>query len=489
MSIFATIIICFYYAVLLLLSLYGIHRLFILYLYFKHYKYGSRAPAPILSSPLPPVTVQLPIYNEFYVARRIITSIAKLSYPRHLLHIQILDDSTDATRELIIRECDQLRSRGFNIQYIHRHSRAQYKAGALKEGLKQVPHELVAIFDADFTPPADFLQRTVPYFSDPSVGAVQARWGYKNRSFSFLTRIQAMLLDGHFMLEHTARYFSGRFFNFNGTAGMWRKKAILESGGWQGDTLTEDLDLSYRAQMKGWKFVFLPDLVCESELPVDIFAFKTQQHRWTKGSIQVARKILPSMWKSELPLHIKLEATCHLLSNVSYLLIVLLAVIMPVSVILRLVYPGTPRMPLPVEFPVFIFTMISIGVFYCVSQRELYRDWKKRIFLIPFVFTTGIGLSITNCRAVIEALLSYQTPFNRTAKYRIEKDNDNWKKKMYRTFNYYVLIPEILFSLYFGIFATALIIMHNWFSSPFVLLFLVGYTHISLLSCFHAKTA
>jgi cellulose synthase/poly-beta-1,6-N-acetylglucosamine synthase-like glycosyltransferase len=286
-----------YIGVLGILSVYGLHRYFILYLYFRYYKRAKVAvPPPMKRDAYPTVTIQLPIFNEYYVAERVIDSVAMLDYPRNRLTVQILDDSTDDTRYVTRAAGDRLVAMGINVQYLHREDRIGFKAGALKAGLERSTDELVAIFDADFVIPPDFLVKTVPHFQDDLVGMVQSRWGYLNRDYSLLTRLQSILLDGHFMLEHTARFSSGRFFNFNGTGGVFRRRAIDEAGGWEGDTLTEDLDLSYRAQMAGWKFVFVPDLMCRSELPVDIFGFKTQQHRWTKGSIQVGKKLLPSIW-------------------------------------------------------------------------------------------------------------------------------------------------------------------------------------------------
>jgi cellulose synthase/poly-beta-1,6-N-acetylglucosamine synthase-like glycosyltransferase len=403
MSTLAAITVYAYFGILLVLSIYGIHRYFVLFLYYKYYKFGPRDEAPTMdTADYPSVTVQLPLYNELYVARRVIRAAAGMRYPKHLLRIQILDDSTDDTRIVANTTAEELRAEGFSVEYRHRRIREGYKAGALKEGLERTPDELVAIFDADFVPPPDFLERTVPYFQKPEVGMVQTRWGYLNRDYSLLTRMQSILLDGHFILEHTARFLSGRFFNFNGTGGMFRRRAILESGGWQGDTLTEDLDLSYRAQLRGWKFVFLRDVVCPSELPVDIFGFKTQQHRWTKGSIQVGKKLLGRIWRSDAPLRVKLEATFHLSANLSYVLLVLLSALLPLSVILRSRTPATGS--LFWEMVIFGLTTLSIFAFYLTAQRELYPDWRWRMRDIPFILALGIGMCVNNAWAVTEAL-------------------------------------------------------------------------------------
>jgi hypothetical protein len=343
----------------------------------------------------------------------------------------------------------------------------------------------VAIFDADFVVPPDFLARVAPHFQDEAVGMVQSRWGYLNRDYSLLTRLQSILLDGHFMIEHSARAFSGRFFNFNGTAGVFRRRAIDDAGGWDGDTLTEDLDLSYRAQMAGWKFVFIPDLVCKSELPVDIYGFKTQQHRWTKGAIQVGRKLLPAMWRSPLPLRVKLEATFHLTSNLCYLSIVLLSGLLPLSLILRhhLMLGGIEFW----EILVFLFTTGSVFVFYLASQREIYPDWKWRLKDIPFILTLGIGMCINNAWAVGEALLSRKTPFVRTAKYRIESFKDSWKGKIYRSADTRTILVEGFFSVYMLLTFVLLFKLGNWGAIPYLLLFVGGYLYVLGLSLAHSR--
>jgi len=279
-----------YLTLIVLLSLYGIHRYWILYLYYRYYKWAKPAPVPPLPDQLPIVTVQLPVYNERYVVERLVDAVCRMDYPKERLEVQVLDDSTDDTEKIVRAHVSRLGEQGFLIEHIRRNDRTGFKAGALAAGLAACRGEFIAIFDADFVPPADFLKKTLPYFGSPRIGMVQTRWGHLNENYSLLTWIQSIFLDGHFLIEHTARNRSGAFFNFNGTAGIWRKDAIVSSGGWQHDTLTEDLDLSYRAQMKGWQFVYLPDVVCPAELPVDINAFKTQQNRWTMGAIQTAKK-------------------------------------------------------------------------------------------------------------------------------------------------------------------------------------------------------
>lgn len=486
-NIFFAAVLTSYFIILCLLAVYGVHRLFLIYLYYKYYKRTQHTvPLSFNDKEYPAVTVQLPIYNEFYVVERLINSVAALSYPRHLLHIQVLDDSTDQTSPLARKTVERLQEEGFNIQYLHRPNRVDFKAGALKEGLASTSDEFIAIFDADFMPQAEFLKKTIHYFKDERVGMVQARWGYVNRTYSLLTRIQAMFLDGHFMIEHTARHFSGRFFNFNGTAGIWRRETIVDAGGWNGETLTEDIDLSYRAQMKGWKFVFLPHLVVPSELPVNIFSYKNQQHRWTKGSIQVSKRILPRLWASSLPLRIKIEATFHLASNLNYILMVILAILMPLAVMIREELNFNIPLFYLIELSVFFLTIVNISLFYLISQRELYKDWWKRLLDLPALFMVGIGMSINNALAVCEALVSYETPFERTAKYCIESPDDTWKGKQYNTLRSMLFIPEGFLTIYVCLFLILFIKAHIWGALPFMLLFCAGYIYVMCLSIIHA---
>src|SRR6476661_9953345 len=359
-----TLILVVYFFILSILAIYGWHRYYLVYVYMKN---KDRAPSPLapLAVP-PPVTVQLPIYNEMYVADRLIDAVCDMSYPRELLEIQVLDDSTDETTEIAELAVRRHAARGFKISYLHRVDRIGYKAGALEAGLKVASGTFVAIFDADFIPPKDFLIRTLPHFAtDEKVGMVQARWGHINHHYSLLTQIQSILLDAHFVLEHGGRNRAGCFFNFNGTAGVWRRAAIEDAGGWQHDTLTEDLDLSYRAQLQGWKFHFLPDLVVPAELPVEMNAFKSQQHRWAKGSIQTCRKLLPRILQSNQPFGVKAEAFFHLTANFNYVLMVLLSILMFPSMVIR--YNMGWYEMLLIDVPLFFAATASVANFYIVS--------------------------------------------------------------------------------------------------------------------------
>ncbi|HYL95901.1 MAG TPA: cellulose synthase family protein, partial [Terriglobales bacterium] len=391
-----------YFIVLIWLASYGIHRYTLVYLYYKHRKDRQQEP-PGHFDELPRVTVQLPIFNEQFVVERLVDTVCRLDYPKHKLDIQLLDDSTDETRGVARRLVERYAAEGYPITYHHRTNREGFKAGALAEGLKTAKGEFVAIFDADFVPPADFLMKIIHHFTDPQVGMVQGRWTHINRNYSFLTNVEAILLDGHFILEHGARSRSNVFFNFNGTAGMWRRQAIDDAGGWQHDTLTEDTDLSYRAQLKGWKFVYREDVECPAELPVEMTAFKTQQARWAKGLIQTAKKVLPTVIKSQQPRRVKMEAWYHLTANISYPLMIALSVLLLPAMIIRF-YQGWFQM-LYIDLPLFLASTFSISSFYLVSQKVLYpKTWYRCFLYLPFLMALGIGLTITNSRAVLEAL-------------------------------------------------------------------------------------
>jgi cellulose synthase/poly-beta-1,6-N-acetylglucosamine synthase-like glycosyltransferase len=461
-----------YFGVLCVLSVYGSHRYRMAYLYYRH-KFKLPTPNGVLER-LPKVTVQLPMFNELYVVERLIESVCRLEYPRELLEVQVLDDSTDETKD-IARACvERMRQRGFDVVYIHRENRSGFKAGALENGLRLAKGEYVAVFDADFVPSPDFLERTVPFFADPKVGMVQVRWGHLNRDFSVLTQAQSIFLDGHFIIEHTARHRSGCFFNFNGTAGIWRRTTIHDAGGWQHDTLTEDLDLSYRAQLRGWNFIFLPEVISPAEVPVDMNAFKSQQHRWAKGSIQTAKKLLPIILRSELPLTVKREAFFHLTNNVAYLLMVVLSILMPMSMVVRFhqgLY-GT----LFLDLPFFITATASVCFFYVASQRERGATWWERIKYLPLLMGLGIGLSINNARAVLEALLNHQSTFTRTPKTGIEgKAAKQEIRKAYRGQKTLVPLIELMFGLYFTAALVFAIYNEIWTSLPFLVLFQGGF--------------
>src|SRR6195256_4934219 len=476
-----------YFIVLIVLAAYGAHRYWMVYLYYKHKKNKTAAP-PACFDDLPRVTVQLPIFNEQYVVDRLLDAVCRLEYPREKLDIQLLDDSTDETVEVARILVDRYAALGHPVTYLHRDNREGYKAGALAEGLKTAKGEFVAVFDADFVPPPDFLLKCIHHFTDPKVGMVQTRWTHINRNYSVLTEVEAILLDGHFVLEHSARSRSGVFFNFNGTAGMWRRCAIDEAGGWQHDTLTEDTDLSYRAQLKGWKFIYLQDVECPAELPVEMTAFKTQQARWAKGLIQTSKKILPRVLRSDAPLHTKIEAWYHLTANISYPLMIVLSVLMLPAMIIRF-YQGWFQM-LFIDLPLFLASTFSISSFYLVSQKELFpRTWPRALLFLPLLMALGIGLTITNTRAVLEALAGKQTAFARTPKYRVESRKDKVGANQYRKRLGWVPWLELLIGTYFALTVYYAIDNENYFTVPFLLLFVIGYWCTGLMSLLQGRFA
>jgi cellulose synthase/poly-beta-1,6-N-acetylglucosamine synthase-like glycosyltransferase len=468
-----------YFIVLIILAVYGLHRYWLVYDYYK-YRKNVPGPPPEVAA-WPRVTVQLPIFNERYVIERLVEAVSRFDYPPELLDIQVLDDSTDETCE-VARACvERHAAQGIPISYIHRSNREGYKAGALENGLKTARGEFVAIFDADFIPESDFLRRTIPYFQNPAIGMAQTRWTYLNRDYSLLTQVETILLDGHFVVEHGARSRRGTFFNFNGTAGVWRRAAIDSAGGWEHDTLTEDTDLSYRAQLKGWKFLYLPNIECASELPVDMNGFKAQQARWAKGLMQTAKKILPQVFRSNVPWHVKAEAFFHLTANVSYPLMVLFSAMLLPAMIVRF-YQGWFQMLL-IDLPLFLASTCSISSFYLVAQKELRpKTWWRTFFYMPFVMATGIGISIRNAKAVIEAIFGVKSEFARTPKFKIEGKKDTFVAKKYRNKAGWMPYAEILLGIYFACTVVYAITNQNFATVPFLLLFVWGYLYTGFMS-------
>ena len=474
-----------YFAVLLILSMYGLHRYAMIRGYFRHRKKIFQAPAPVTTGPLPRVTIQLPIYNEQYVVERLLASVCEIEYPRELLDIQVLDDSTDETHPFTQRLCAEYTANGFPVEYIHRTNRHGYKAGALQNGLLTAKGEVVAVFDADFVPPKDFLMRAVGPFADPNVGMVQTRWTYLNRHYNVLTEVQAMLLDGHFVLEHVAREGEGKFFNFNGTAGILRKSMIDDAGGWQHDTLTEDSDLSYRAQLKGWRFVYLPQIECPSELPVDTYSFQVQQSRWAKGLMQVAIKLLRNILKSDAPFKVKAEAFFHLTPNISYPLMIVVSTLMLPVMIVRF-YMGWFEMVV-IDLPLIAASFWSISAFYMLAHRELYpKTWKRGFLFLPALMAAGVALTIINTRAVIEAFIGYQTAFARTPKYAIAtSDKVKLEAVKYKSRSGWLPYAEIALGCFFSAIVAYAIESFNYSAVPFILLFVGGYFWAGFSTLWH----
>jgi cellulose synthase/poly-beta-1,6-N-acetylglucosamine synthase-like glycosyltransferase len=478
MSPLEIVVISAYVAVLLVLSVYGSHRYYMAYLYYRH---KFRLPTPRARfEALPRVTVQLPIFNEMYVVNRLIGAVCALDYPRDRLEVQVLDDSTDETCEIAQACVERWREQGVDICYVHRQNRQGFKAGALENGLRQAKGEFVAVFDADFVPEPDFLLRTVQFFTDPKIGMVQVRWEHLNRDYSALTQCQGILLDGHFVIEHTARNRSGAFFNFNGTAGIWRRETIRSAGGWQHDTLTEDLDLSYRAQLAGWNFIFLPDVTAPAEIPVEMNAFKSQQHRWAKGSIQTALKLLPRIFRQDLPRHVKREAFFHLTANFAYLLMIPLAVLMPITVMVRVGHGWYEVLLL--DIPFFAAATASVCSFYFASQREIGMSLWQRLKYMPILMALGIGLSVNNSRAVVEALFHHETGFTRTPKHGVKRAGESVARKRYRAAVNFQPLVELGLAAYMTYGIVFVLEREVYYSLPFLFLFQAGFGYVGLMS-------
>ncbi len=484
MSIYEILFLAVYFGVLAVSAIYGSHRYRMAYLYYRH-KFKLPTPKAPLTV-MPRVTIQLPVFNEMYVVERLIDAVCAIDYPADLYEVQVLDDSTDETVG-IARACvERWKQKGVDVVYVHRENRQGFKAGALENGLKTAKGEFVAVFDADFVPAPDFLKRTVPFFSEDKVGMVQVRWGHLNREYSILTQAQSIFLDGHFLIEHTARNRSGCFFNFNGTAGIWRRSTIADAGGWQHDTLTEDLDLSYRAQMKGWQFIFLPEVVSPAEVPVDMNAFKSQQHRWAKGSIQTARKLLPRILKSDLPWAVKQEAFFHLTSNMAYALLVILSALMPLSMVVR--FNHGLYATLFLDLPFCVAATISVCFFYIATGRELGLGWWERVKYLPFIMSLGIGMAINNARAVVEALFKMESGFARTPKTGAEGKNVQTVKKAYRGKHSWMPFVELAFGLYFTLAVYFAWEMKVYTSLPFMVLFQMGFLYVGITSLWQGRS-
>lgn len=477
------ILVALYYALLAALSFFGIHRAFMVWLSFRHRPSQDMSPAP---STWPTVTVQLPIYNEYNVVQRLIAATVALDYPRDRIEIQVLDDSTDATAPLAQRLCEQYAAAGLTIRYIHRKDRTGFKAGALEEGLKTANGEFIAIFDADFVPGADFLLRTIPHFHVPEIGMVQARWDHLNTEDNRLTRVEALMLDAHFAMEHGPRCHSGRFFNFNGTAGVWRRTAIVQAGGWQHDTLTEDLDLSYRAQLQGWRFCYLSEVAVPAELPTQMSAFKSQQARWAKGGTQTARKLLGTLWRSDQPLPVKLEATFHLGANFSYLLLFLLALLIGPATLIRAqaTSEGGPAWRfVGVDVTVFAVSLLSVAAFYLESQRALDRSLWAALIRLPLLMALGIGMSANNARAVWQGLSGPVGEFVRTPKHSEKAAPVSYRGRRSGTSRIEIALGLLLSSQWL-----ALALMQRWAALPFLGLFAGGFLWTGLQSQAEERT-
>jgi len=479
-----------YTVMLVLVSLYGFHRYVLVYLYLRHRRQSPK-PAGRFDE-LPVVTIQLPMYNEREVAKRIIEKACQINYPIEKLQIQVLDDSTDDTGEIARQAVADASEKGFDIEYIHRPDRSGYKAGALANGLRTAKGEFVAIFDADFVPRAEFLNEAIQYFTDSKVCVVQSRWVHLNRRHSLLTQTQAILLDGHFAIEHVARNRSDRFISFNGTGGIWRREAIEDAGGWHGDTLTEDLDLSYRAQMKGWKFVFLRELTSPAELPPEILGFKNQQFRWTKGGAQTAIKMLPKVMLSKLPLKVKVESFFHLTCFTLHLyMLILVLCLFPAMCIKSVPLEAGSMWRGMFDMTVFTLATLSASVFYITGQVELFRDWRSVLKYLPMLMALGVGICVSNSKAILEAFFGKQSEFVRTPKYGGKEPGSRLPVRQVGPKPKLRLLPylELGFGLYMVFCAVcSLISLRAAFTTPFLVIFAFGFLYVSVLTFMGARS-
>lgn len=429
----------------------------------------------------PYVTIQLPLYNESLVSGRLIDACAELDYPRSKLEIQVLDDSNDETVEIVAGKVTEWRRQKLDIQHIRRLDRVGYKAGALQHGLRFANGDFVVIFDADFVPSADYLRRLLPYFVDKNIGMVQARWGHLNSGESLLTKLQAFGLDMHFAIEQRVRNLTGCFITFNGTAGIWRRTCIDDAGGWQADTLTEDLDLSYRAQLKGWRFKFVPSVEVPAEVPADMNGFRIQQFRWTKGAVQTAIKLLPRLWKSDQPLKVKTEGTMQLTAHLVFPFIIIVALLHAPLLYLKNVVGA----PAELYFGLMGLGLIGFAGFFLAnvfSQRVLYPDWASRLAVFPVFLAGTMGLAVSNIVAIGQAVRGKQTPFVRTPKYS-STGTSRWAQTKYASRR----VPriawlELLLSIYCGAGAGVIIYFREWAALPFQLLFLAGFVLITFFN-------
>ncbi len=434
---------------------------------------------------LPFVTTQIPLYNEANVAERAIRAACAMDYPRDRHEIQVLDDSTDATREITERLVREYKEKGYQIERLARAERKGFKAGALAEGLERARGEMVAIFDADFVPPRDFLMKTVPFLVERErLGFVQARWGHRNRFFSLLTAAQSIGIDGHFAVEQSARCWNGLFLNFNGTAGVWRKRAIREAGGWQDDTLTEDMDLSYRAQLAGWEPCYLFDVVAPAELPTDINAFKIQQHRWAKGSIQTARKLLPRILsRRDIPFFKKLQAFLHMTHYAINPLMVLMTLLaLPLLFLSHRWFH--PWIMAGLLFQMFV-SLAGTNLLYLFSQKMAYRDWWRNVRFLPALMGLGVGMAVNNTKAVLEALAGKPSPFVRTPKLGEAAEGRRGKARWYRPGRSGLYGAELFLGAWSLAAFLKYLVLLKFLVGPVLMINAVGYTSVGILTLSH----
>lgn len=489
-TIIASIVLGIYIVALTYIMIYCLMQLHLLYHYKKHYRVNGKKEylKASMKSDLPFVTIQLPVFNEMYVVDRLVDKIAKMDYPKDRFEIHILDDSTDETVNISKKKVKEYKAKGFNIEFFHRVDRKGYKAGALKEGMKHAKGEFIAIFDADFLPRKDFLLTTIPYFNDSKVGVVQTRWEHINRDYSMLTRLQAMQLNVHFTIEQLGRKAGNCFLQFNGTAGVWRRKTIEDAGGWEADTLTEDLDLSYRAQLKGWRITYLERFGSPAELPAEMNGLKSQQFRWMKGGAENARKLLPTVWKSDMSFWQKLHSTSHLMSSSVFLFVFIMG-LFSVPTLFALPVLGLDAG----IFKYFLVSLLSVIAVYYVAnvQAELEKQSYakmlfKFIFLFPLFLALSMGLSLHNTVAVLQGYIGKKSPFIRTPKFNIQGIKDSFKKQNYLAKKLpWTTIFEGLLAVYFLFGILGGIYLRDWSFLLFHGMLMIGFGSICYYSVRH----
>lgn len=470
-----------HYALLLVLCVFGMHRLSMVVRWYKY-----RHVKPLVTEQLvhlPKVTIQIPIFNERNVADRIIDQSVKMDYPAGLLQIQVVDDSTDDTYGLIANKVAMYQRRGIDIQHIHRVDRSGFKAGALRDAMSEATGEFIAIFDADFLPPIDFLEKTIHYFSNPQLAMLQTRWAHLNLESNRLTRTQAMMLDSHFALEQQIRYASDKLFNFNGTAGIWRVEAIIDAGHWSADTLTEDLDLSYRAQLRGWDMIYVNDIECPAELPSNIRAFKSQQHRWAKGGIQVMKKMLGTIWSSNFSIAKKSEATFHLLNNFAYFVMLIDTLFLLIPSLVMREYLDIPFL-FWLDIPLLAISSGSHLLYLFYGQVALNKSKINAFMQLPWLLLLGINLAFNNARAALEALRGQESEFVRTPKNGERQIGASLEMPVAEK-NYLTILPnekglQLLTSGVFVFAAGWVAQIGNWYMLPFLMLLAIGFSFSAL---------
>ncbi len=483
------VIIIIYLLNTLLMFIYGLHYYLIAYLYYRKKKERILDSEPLLEGDFPKVTIQLPIFNELYVAERLIRKVMAINYPKDRFEVHVLDDSIDETQDICKKLVAEYQKSGYRIEYLHREDRVDHKAGALREALAKAEGDYITIFDSDFLPPEDFLLKTLPHFSNSDIGMVQTRWGHLNQDYSILTKAQSLAIDSHFVLEQSTRSDYGLWLNFNGTAGVWRKSCIEDAGNWQGDTLTEDLDLSYRAQLRGWRFIFLQDVVSPAELPVEMTSYKAQQFRWAKGSLQTAIKLIGQVIRSPYPLRKKLEGIIHLTYySVHPLMLFNLLWTLPLISVQHRFFQDFSLMGYPVATLIGMVFMIlgtsAPSFFLLYTQRELTGSWTKRLRWLPYMFLAGLGIAIHITKAFLEAVFRKKSSFIRTPKFDISVTRNGWFRKQYTIPIDFITVLELAAAVY------AMIVTYYAFSygiplaATFPILFAISFSYVGLTAIF-----